>query len=209
MTWQIRHQGSPTSVGGLDPAQIIEGLQNGRWDPEDEVRGPADEDWRALEDHPEFADLVEEIEPPARPEPEDETRLDMNPLIDVTLVLLIFFILTTSYAALQKSLAYPASAGEGAVPEVKQSDVERYTIQAAAVRENGAPVIRIQGEVVAKEKLAARLTQLRQQTRKSELLLDAADDVDWETFIAVQSAATEAGIEKIIIPQKPKPAAGK
>ena len=37
----------------------------------------------------------------------DETRLDMNPLIDVALVLLIFFILTTTYESLRRAIDLP------------------------------------------------------------------------------------------------------
>src|SRR5260370_2783852 len=69
--------------------------------------GRQDTGWVAIESHPDCAGAAADIEPPPAKIHEDETRLDMNPLIDVCLVLLIFFILTTSYAALQKVLDMP------------------------------------------------------------------------------------------------------
>ena len=48
-----------------------------------------------------------DYEPPPPKHPEDETRLDMNPLIDVALVLLIFFMLTTTYEELRKEFNPP------------------------------------------------------------------------------------------------------
>src|SRR5713101_5012228 len=106
MSWKIRHEGSPRALEGLTLTQVVEGLQDGLWEVTDEVMGPQDEQWVAIESHPQLAEVALDLEPPPRHQ-EDETRLDMNPLIDVALVLLIFFILTTSYAALQKVLDMP------------------------------------------------------------------------------------------------------
>src|SRR5262245_36028106 len=114
MTYSVRHQGSPQSVPNLTPAQIVEGLQEGMWEPTDEVRGPQDADWVAIEAHPQFAEIAADLEPPPPRVYDDETRLDFNALIDVCLVLLIFFILTTSYATLQKILDAPDVTSEAA-----------------------------------------------------------------------------------------------
>ncbi|HYT87105.1 MAG TPA: biopolymer transporter ExbD, partial [Gemmataceae bacterium] len=110
MTWKIRHEGSPKFIQGLTLAQVVEGLRDGLWEPTDEVMGPSDATWVALENHPQFAEVAADLEPPPRRE-EDETRLDMNALIDVCLVLLIFFMLTTTYAvAVQKLIPLPTVA---------------------------------------------------------------------------------------------------
>src|SRR6266851_8382043 len=114
MTWKIRHQGSPKSIEGLTLAEIVEGLRDGLWEPTDEVMGPDDLQWTSIENHPQLADLALDIDPQPPTYHEDETRLDMTPLIDVTLVLLIFFILTTSYAALQKMLDAPGASSKKA-----------------------------------------------------------------------------------------------
>src|SRR5205823_5338981 len=107
MSWKIRHEGSPRSIDVASLQQVVEGLQDGLWEPTDEVMSPQDKDWVAIENHPQLAEVAMDLEPPAASAHEDETRLDMNPLIDVALVLLIFFILTTSYAALQRMLEMP------------------------------------------------------------------------------------------------------
>src|SRR5690348_4356674 len=96
MSWQVRHQGSPKAVPNLSVAQIVQGLRDGVWAPTDEVRGPQDTGWVALEEHPQFAEVVEDLEAPATRDHGDEAHVDMNALIDVTMVLLIFFILTTT-----------------------------------------------------------------------------------------------------------------
>src|SRR6516162_1892381 len=103
MSWKVRHEGSPQSIEGLTLTQVVEGLQDGQWVPTDEVMGPTDHDWQSIDNHPALEEAAAEVMPPPQVH-EDETRLDMNPLIDVCLVLLIFFILTMSYGALEKIL---------------------------------------------------------------------------------------------------------
>jgi len=61
MTWKIRHEGSPRSVEGLSAAQVVEGLQDGQWETTDEVMGPQDRNWVAIESHEVFADVAAEI----------------------------------------------------------------------------------------------------------------------------------------------------
>src|SRR5713101_8721552 len=110
MTWKIRHQGSPRSVEGLTLTEVAEGLQEGQGEPDDEVKGPEDKEWVAIENHPQFEELAADLEPPPGGHEVDETRLDMNPVIDVALVLLVFFMLTASYAAIQRVLEMPSGA---------------------------------------------------------------------------------------------------
>jgi biopolymer transport protein ExbD len=212
MTWKIRHEGSPRAIEGLNAVQILEGLQDGLWEPTDEVLGPDDGKWTALENHPQFAEAATEIEPPPPSEPEDESRIDMNPLIDVTLVLLIFFILTTSYAALQKVLEMPNVPPEAKGPRsLTPEQASQRAIKVEARQENGKPVIQVEDQPVELKDLPERLSQLVKETHKGELLLKAADDVEWGTFVSIQDAAKGAQIQKILyqLSRQAAPAPGK
>src|SRR5262245_16845734 len=104
-TWRVRHEGSPTAAAAGSVAEIAQGLRDGVWLPTDEVRGPSDRDWVPLESHPQFEEIAYDLEPEI--EKPDDTHLDMNPLIDVCLVLLIFFILTITYDTLRRSIEVP------------------------------------------------------------------------------------------------------
>lgn len=199
MSYKIRHEGSPRSIEDLTPAEVVEGLQEGLWEPTDEIMGPQDSTWVPIESHPQFAEVALELEPPPPKVHEDETTLDMNPLIDVTMVLLIFFMLTTSYAALQKILDMPGSsprdkAGPAVISQQKAAET---LIKVEALQVQGKPVIRIEGREVPRHQLLPELSRFVKETRKSEILLDAAGDVDWETVIAIQDAAKGARIDKV------------
>jgi biopolymer transport protein ExbD len=207
MTWKVRHQGSPRSIEPLTLPEVIEGLQEGQWEPTDEVMGPQDRHWVAIENHPQLAEIAADLEPPATAPPEDETRLDMNPLIDVALVLLIFFILITSYSALQKILEMPTSTPEGPKGPVRvtQAKLDEVAVKVVARKESGKAVIRIEDKVVNEDELEAALRRFVRQTRKTKLVIDAAD-VEWGTVVAIQDAAQGAGVDGVLFLEKMQPA---
>jgi biopolymer transport protein ExbD len=197
VTWKIRHQGSPRSIEGLTPGQVVEGLQDGLWETTDEVMGPQDRDWVPIERHPQFEEVAAEIELPPPRVHEDESRLDMNPLIDVCLVLLIFFILTTSYAALQQVLPTPGMSKKdlkGKLEKTKEQIAE-LMIKVTARLENNKPVIRVEDEVVSLDDLPGALRRFYKATRKHDVVVDADDDIDWGTLIAIQDAVTGAKMD--------------
>lgn len=213
MSWKIRHQGSPQSIEGLTPTEIIEGLQEGQWDPTDEVRGPEDGRWQAVENHPEFAEIALDLEPPLVKPHEDETRLDMNPLIDVALVLLIFFILTTSYAILQKVIDLPGTSSQDVskpLQKLTEAQIKEVMIKVVVRKDSSGQVIfKVEDEPVEERYLRATLARFVKEKRQTNLLIDARG-VDIGTVIHIQDAAKGAGIDKIFYPnRKPQPAENK
>jgi biopolymer transport protein ExbD len=207
--WKIRHEGSPRSVDGLSLQQVLEGLQDGRWEPTDEVMGPHDKEWVAIENHPQLEEVAADLEPPPPRVYDDETRLDFNALIDVTLVLLIFFMLITTYAALQKQLeAPPAAMEKPGLPRVTKDQVAQQMIKVSVTLENNQPVTRIEDKVISQAPgaLEFELSKIQKQSRKTEMLLDHSDDVPERAVVAVLDAARGAGLEKIrlLVPDKPR-----
>ena len=96
-----RSSSVPSAAAGARP-----GCATATGFPTDEVKGPADAHWQPIESHPTFAEAAADIEPPP-PAVDGRNHLDMNPLIDVCLVLLIFFILTITYASLERAIDVP------------------------------------------------------------------------------------------------------
>lgn len=197
-TWKVRHEGSPSAIDNLTPQEIAEGLADGLWETTDEVRGPDDAAWVPLENHPLFEEAAAEVEPAAPPH-HDDSGIDMNPLIDVCLVLLVFFILTTSYAALQKRLEAPDLTPEG-LPKVYSKDAPLTMIQVSITMVDGKPVTKIDDKVVKEENLQAEMLKRVGETQKSILLLQHDADAPHGAVVKVQAAAKVAGIQKILLP---------
>lgn len=204
MSWKIRHQGSPRSIEGLTLPQVVEGLQEGLWEPTDEVLGPDDGGWETIENHPALADAALDLEPPVAKVHEDETRLDMNPLIDVALVLLIFFILTTSYAVIQRVVNMPGNTNTKVnepLKVMKAAQIKELMIKVEARKVNEQPVIKVEDEVVELRYLRATLERYVKGTRKTNLLIDA-QGVDLGTVVAIQDAAKGAHMNMIYFPNR-------
>jgi biopolymer transport protein ExbD len=155
MSWKIRHQGSPKAVENLTLQQIVEGLQDGLWEPTDEVMGPGEAQWVAIESHPKLEEIAAEIEPPPPRSESDETRLDMTPLIDVCLVLLIVMILTISYTAVQKQLEAAQVPREDQkkrqIRKVNIDEAKKAMIIVRVSMENDKPMIRVEDQVVPED----------------------------------------------------------
>jgi biopolymer transport protein ExbD len=201
MFWSVRHEGSPRSITGLTLAQVIVGLRDGLWEPTDEVMGPKESKWIAIEAHPQLEAVAAEIEPPPPPSHPDETRLDMNALIDVCLVLLIFFILTTTYTAIQKvvPVAISSDAQKGKLRVVTKKDVESYMIRVVARPGNSPAEPRITVEdkpPVGLDRFSQVLKDWVDRFDRHEMLLDASG-VTWGAAVRIQDAAKNAGVNKI------------
>jgi len=196
--WKMRHQGSPQSLDRMTAEQIVEGVQEGQWDPTDEVLGPHDTAWQSLEMHPHFAEAMADIDPPVAPPPPDETRLDMNPLIDVALVLLIFFILTTTYEELRKMFPAPPGTQDEVKQTIGDGALREITIRVTAEQENGQTVIRVENEPTPETDLKQRFIDWKKKTGHSKLAVEMDKLVPWKTFMAIQDAAAGADIQETI-----------
>ena len=183
-------------------AKVLEGLRDGEWEPTDEVRGPGDTGWFAIADHPQFADAVAEMEPVGGEHP-DETRLDMNPLIDVALVLLIFFILTTTYSSLRRTIDVPAapdSEAQAPKPPTPEELKDRvFTV--VCWLEDDKPAIKIADRDVDIAKIDQELLDEVRNTGKKELFADVAPNVPWGIEARIYDAAKGADILQIYWPK--------
>jgi len=201
-TWRVRHEGSPTSVQLPSAAKVLEGLRDGDWEATDEVRGPTDARWTTLEEHPVFAEIVEEMTPPP-PEPPDETKLDMNPLIDVALVLLIFFILTATYSTLRRSIELPPEPekdGQTSKP-IKIENIKDDVFRVKIWMEDRQPMIKIEDKGIQIDDLDREIEAVVKATGRKKMYVDVAGDVPWGIEAKLYDAAKAAGIHEIYQPK--------
>jgi biopolymer transport protein ExbD len=209
MSYAVRHEGSPVWVDDLSAADVATGLLDGRWQPTDEVRDQSGVRWTPLEDHPQFAEAANDVAPPTRKEHPDETRLDMNPLIDVALVLLIFFILTTTYETIRKVLDMPGtSQAPGTIRQVDEQTAKKLMILVTVRQDAGQPIIKIEDRPVRLDELDAMLRRAVVDSKKTTVLVDASPDVDYGVVIAVKDAAQGAGVSRTLWAQQKQTTSG-
>ena len=204
MSWRVRNAGSPASIPVADPNRILAGLRDGEWEPADEVMGPDDSTWRPLEDHPAFMEACENLaEPP--PVRHDESHIDMNPMIDVALVLLIFFILTTTYASLRRSIELPEAPTDkkGAPkPQPKKDDLKERYFKVKIVMVDDKPEVRIEDKIVAVDDLEREILEAVRATGKREVYAEIDPACPWGIETKVYDACRGADIRQIYWPKK-------
>ncbi len=201
MTWTVRHEGSPQAIEGLTLEQVLDGLLDGLWEPTDEVRGPEDTAWLPLETHPATADTAGEVEPPPPRVVDEATNLDFNSLIDVVLVLLIFFILTTSYAALLKRLDMPTTSADQKLAgpaHITKEQVQQQMVKVTLTRKGDATTMSIEDKEVAPANLEKELRRFKSGA-KNTLLMQYDKDVPFGDVIRVQDTANRVHFTEVLV----------
>lgn len=198
MAWLVRSEGS--AAVELPTAQrVLEGVAEGDFAPTDQVRGPGEAGWQAIESHPQFAEAVESLDQRVRFLTEDD-KLDFNPLIDVALVLLIFFILTATYTSLRRAIDLPAGPSDdkgGAQQVIKEDDVKDRSFQFRVWQEDGRTLFKLEDRQLLADEVERAMIEHVRTTGRKELLLDVGTGVEWGEVARVYDAAKAADIHQI------------
>lgn len=204
MSWRVRLEGSQTVLELPTAQKVLEGIREGEWEPSDDVRGPIDRDWTPIEEHAQFADAIAEMEPAAVEGP-DETRLDMNPLIDVALVLLIFFILTTTYSILRRTIDVPGEPekkdkGPQAQPKMDNPLDRMFKVDLWMVDDRAR--LRVSDKIIELDEIEKSLIDAVKATGHREILLEFEGRVPWGTVAKVIDAAKAADVTSVNLKRK-------
>jgi len=128
--------------------------------------------------------------------PVDQEEMDLTPMVDMTFLLLIFFMITASFSV-QKSMQVPppSSDKKGAAQEIQS--IDDLTDSSITVRIDERNVIFIDDEPLpGSQRLSDALLQ-KFNAQRNELLLSADEGALHDTVIAVIDAANEIGVQKI------------
>ena len=197
--WLVRPEGAHTATELPSAEAVLAGLRDGVFTTTDEVRGPADRGWTSIEAHPAFEEAAADLAEPAA-EPPDETHLDMNPLIDVCLVLLIFFILTITYESLRRSIDIPSSTQDekGAPVKVDPNEIKDRLFRVTARMDGDTVVIKVEDKQVPPEKVQEEIEKIVKTTGRREMILDVDGHVPWGVQTGLLDAAKGAKVQNIL-----------
>jgi biopolymer transport protein TolR len=115
--------------------------------------------------------------------------MNVTPLVDVVLVLLIIFMVITPLLSKNFWVHLPKQEKQEVTPEQLQQDPEPPLV----LKVNVGHTVQVNGETVAPEELSARLRRMFAAREDHVLFFDAADDAEYGFAIEMLDKAREGG----------------
>ncbi|KAA8732772.1 biopolymer transporter ExbD [Acinetobacter qingfengensis] len=115
------------------------------------------------------------------------TEMNLIPLIDIMLVLMIIFLVTATVANPSIPLTLPQTTAEIQPPPPKE-----FSISISADNQ-----VAVNGTVVSMDQLTQQLQQAAQSPEKPAIQLRADKEAKYDTVAQVMGHATEAGLSNI------------
>jgi biopolymer transport protein ExbD len=142
---------------------------------------------------------TEEIEE-TRPRGKVDDEMDLTPMVDVTFLLLIFFMITAAFAV-QKSISVPPVEDEAAASQT----LDQLEDDSIVIRVDADNVFWLTAPIWTEEQQAISQTEMRSKLREArddgkgpvKLLVQAHGSARHESVVAALDAGSGAGVEEI------------
>jgi biopolymer transport protein ExbD len=122
---------------------------------------------------------------------DDEVEINITPMLDIVFIMLIFFIVTTSFV---KEKGLEVSRPSNAPPkEIKQ---DKGPI---VIRINSASLISVKGRILEPRAVQANLEREKAEKPTSPLIVAAHPEADTEALVTILDAAQAVGIEAVSV----------
>jgi biopolymer transport protein ExbD len=122
---------------------------------------------------------------------EDEAEINITPMLDIVFIMLIFFIVTTSFV---KEQGLEVSRPSNAPPkEIKQKKGP------IVVKIDSASLISVKGRILEPRAVQANLEREKAEKPDSPLIVAAHPEADTEALVTILDAAQAVGIESVSV----------
>ena len=156
--------------------------------------------WKGFEEEPEEDELEQDVTF-GKKEPIPEDELDMTPMVDVTFLLLIFFMVTASFT-LQKSIQQPPAAADAPSANPVDEEEEVDYVEVLIDQNNTYYVTSRDAEEVeapSDRDMRERVRDAKEISAATRLVIRAHVDSMHRKVVTAWDAGVAAGLEKIEI----------
>lgn len=192
--WYLNNLDANSSSNLLEQVEIQNLISSGLITISDEIRKEGDKNWQSLADLEEFREFFP-LEITIKND--DDENIDMNALIDVCLVLLVFFILLTSYSKLIQHLEAAKTNTDSKIPTLTESQAEKKT-KVVIKSKDGETIFLINDQIVETNDLINSLKISAKKLNNRDLILYYSDEVSYQSVITIQDAARAADFQQIL-----------
>ena len=130
-----------------------------------------------------------------KPVKREESRFDLTPLVDVVFLLLIFFMLSTTFIV--------APGIKVKLPKSSSTDISREKKEVRVVMAKDNKIF-VQQKLVSIEELGKYLKKAARESREGMVIIQADERVPHGKVVEVMDVAKTAGFSKLAIATRPK-----
>ncbi len=123
---------------------------------------------------------------------DDEAEINITPMLDIVFIMLIFFIVTTSFV---KEQGLEVSRPSSAPPK----EVQKEDKGPIVVRIDASSLISVKGRILERAAVRANLEREKAIKPRSPLVVAAHPDADLEALVIILDAAKVVGIESVSV----------
>jgi len=122
---------------------------------------------------------------------DEESGINVTPMLDIVFIMLIFFIVTTSFV---KETGLEVARPSGSPPQEAPRDEGPIV-----VRIDSTSVISVRGRMLEPRAVEANLEREKAEKPQSPLIVAAHPEADTEALVTVLDAARSVGIESVSV----------
>jgi biopolymer transport protein ExbD len=126
----------------------------------------------------------------------DEANIDMTPMLDVTVIVLIFFIVTASFT---KETGIDLTQSNNDTP-LQQQNNKNVSI---VIDVNGNDEVVMEGRTIDPRSVQANVQRLRAENPEANVVVRAAGAAKAQTLVTVVDQSRLAGVSGVIISELP------
>jgi biopolymer transport protein ExbD len=123
---------------------------------------------------------------------DDEAEINITPMLDIVFIMLIFFIVTTSFV---KEQGLEISRPSNSPP----AEVQKEDRGPIVVRIDAGSLISVKGRVLERGAVQANLEREKAEKPTSPLVIAAHPEADTEALVNILDAAKAVGIESVSV----------
>ena len=122
---------------------------------------------------------------------DDEAEINITPMLDIVFIMLIFFIVTTSFVK-EKGL-------DVSRPQQAKSPPKEVDKGPIVVKIDSNSIISIKGRIIERNAVQANLERERAERPQSPMIIASHPDADTEALVAILDSANTVGIANISV----------
>ncbi len=127
---------------------------------------------------------------------EDDTEVDMTPMLDIVFIMLIFFIVTTSFIK-ERGI-------EISRPNDNQSEAPPNPTSPILIRISETGDISLGGRLIDVGAVQANVETERSKKPKAAVIVQVAEEAKTGILVSVVDQAKKAGVPQVTVTKKPK-----